>query len=74
MTAVLHGVNRDQLMGRHKSNHIQVAYVNDASSADEAMLAKATAFRELGIEVFLCGCDLPADGQHFSSQMAVPAK
>ncbi len=26
MNAVLHGVTRDQLMGRHKSNHIQVAY------------------------------------------------
>jgi len=29
----LHGVSRIQLMARHKSNHIQVAYGNDAVSA-----------------------------------------
>ena len=58
MNAVLHGVNRDQLMARHKSNHIQVAYGKDAYSAELAMLAKAVAFRELGIEVNLCGCDI----------------
>ncbi len=55
MNAVLHGVSRDQLMARHKSNHIQVAYGKDARSTDEAMLAKAVAFRDLGIEVYLCG-------------------
>jgi hypothetical protein len=55
MNAVLHGVTRDQLMGRHKSNHIQVAYGNDAQSADEALMAKAVAFRQLGIDVYLCG-------------------
>jgi hypothetical protein len=55
MNAVLHGVTRDQLMGRHRSNHIQVAYGNSAQSADEAMMAKAVAFRELGIEVYICG-------------------
>ncbi len=58
MNAVLHGVNRDQLMARHKSNHIQVAYGKDAYSAKLAMLAKAVTFRELGIEVNLCGCDI----------------
>ena len=58
MNAVLHGVNRDQLMARHKSNHIQVAYGKDDYSAELAMLAKAVAFRELGIEVNLCGCDI----------------
>ena len=55
MNAVLHGVTRDQLMGRHKSNHIQVAYGDSAHSADEALMAKAVAFRELGVEVFICG-------------------
>ena len=55
MSAVLHGVTRDQLMGRHKANHIQVAYGKDAASADSAMLAKAVAFGEMGIEVSLCG-------------------
>jgi hypothetical protein len=55
MNAVLHGVTRDQIMGRHKSNHMQVAYGDGAQSADEALMAKAVAFRELGIEVYLCG-------------------
>jgi hypothetical protein len=55
MNAVLHGVTRDQLMGRHKSNHIQVAYGDGAESADEALMAKAVALRELGVEVYLCG-------------------
>lgn len=55
MNAVLHGVSRDQLMGRHKSNHIQVAYGRDSKTAHEALMAKAVAFRELGIEVYLCG-------------------
>ena len=73
MNAVLHGVSRDQLMARHKSNHIQVAYGRDAGSADEAMLAKAVAFRELGIEVYLCGCELTADGARTGLHNAVPA-
>jgi hypothetical protein len=55
MNAVLHGVTRDQLMGRHKSNHIQVAYGDHAQSADAALMAKAVAFRELRVEVYLCG-------------------
>jgi hypothetical protein len=55
MSAVLHGVTRDQMMGRHKANHLQVAYGRHAASADTAMLAKAIAFRELGMEVSLCG-------------------
>jgi hypothetical protein len=55
MNAVLHGVTRDQLMGRHKSNHIQVAYCDGSASADEALMAKAVAFRELGIDVYFCG-------------------
>src|SRR5258707_7099262 len=62
MSAVLHGVSRDQLMGRHKANHIQVAYGNDADSADAALLSKAVAFRELGVEVFLCGREVHAGG------------
>jgi hypothetical protein len=55
MNAVLHGVTRDQMMARHKSNHLQVAYGKDAISADAAMMAKAVAFRELGMDVYLCG-------------------
>ena len=36
MHAVLHGVGRDQLMAKHKANHVQVAYAPDADAADRA--------------------------------------
>ena len=55
MHAVTYGVTRDQMMGRHKANHIQVAYGPDAAGADLALAVKASAFRALGIEVFICG-------------------
>ncbi len=55
MSAVLHGVSRDAMMARHKANHIQVAYAHDAASADEALLAKAACFAEMGMDVALCG-------------------
>jgi hypothetical protein len=44
MSAVLHGVTRDQLMARHKANHIQVAYAPSAEVADQAVAAKAALF------------------------------
>ena len=55
MHAVLHGVSRDQLMARHKANHVQVAYAPSGDLADQAVLAKAALFRELGVIVHLCG-------------------
>jgi len=55
MHAVLHGVSRDQMMARHKANHIQVAYAHSAAEADLAMYAKAALAAELGIETCLCG-------------------
>lgn len=55
MHAVLHGVSRDQLMARHKANHAQLVYADDAESADVALLAKAALFRRLGLHVHLCG-------------------
>jgi L-fucose isomerase-like protein len=55
MNAVLYGVSRDQFMGRHKANHIQVAYGPDAAGADLALAAKAAAFKALGIDVSICG-------------------
>ncbi|WP_176084032.1 fucose isomerase [Martelella sp. HB161492] len=55
MHGVIYGVSRDQLMARHKSNHIQVVYANDAESADLAMAAKAALAAELGMTVSLCG-------------------
>lgn len=55
MHAVLNGVDRDQMMARHRSNHIQVAYAPDAARATEVLAAKAAFMAELGIEVAICG-------------------
>ncbi|NYE96735.1 hypothetical protein FHU41_002985 [Psychromicrobium silvestre] len=55
MHAVLDGVSRDQLMARHKANHLQVAYTPDAQSADKALLAKAAMFTQLGVRVHIAG-------------------
>jgi len=55
MHAVLKGVSRDQLMARHKSNHIQVVYAPDALTADRALAVKAAMFAEMGLRVHLCG-------------------
>jgi hypothetical protein len=57
MHAVTYGVSRDQMMARHKANHIQVAYAPDAAAANRALAVKAAAFRELGMEVCICGSD-----------------
>ena len=55
MHAVTYGVSRDQMMAKHKSNHIQVAYANSEKDADNAMLAKAAMAEALGLEVAICG-------------------
>lgn len=55
MHGVLHGVSRDQLMAKHKANHINVVYAPDAESADRALAAKAAMLNAMGIQVFLCG-------------------
>jgi hypothetical protein len=55
MHAVLHGVGRDQLMAKHKANHVQVAYATDGTAADRALTAKAAFFDALGVRVHLCG-------------------
>jgi hypothetical protein len=58
MHAVLHGVTRDQMMARHKANHLNVAYAPAAGDADSALATKAALFNALGIHVHLCG-DVP---------------
>jgi hypothetical protein len=57
MHAVTYGITRDQMMARHKANHIQVAYAPDAERANLALAAKAATFREMGLEVSICGSD-----------------
>ena len=57
MHCVTYGVSRDQMMARHKANHIQVAYANSADEADLCMQTKAALAQKLGLKVFLCGTD-----------------
>lgn len=61
MHAVLRGVSRDQLMARHKSNHIQVVYAGDELMAHRACRIKAAAMNEFGIVTSFCG-DVRMDG------------
>ncbi len=55
MHAVLDGITRDQMMARHKSNHIQVVYAPSEKQAHRACRIKAAFLCELGLEVHLCG-------------------
>lgn len=55
MHAITHGVSRDQMMARHKSNHLNVAYAPSAEEADKALAAKAAMFIEMGLNVHICG-------------------
>ncbi len=55
MHVVLHGIDRDQFMARHKANHAQLVYAPDAETADRALSAKAAMFARLGVRVHLCG-------------------
>lgn len=57
MHAVTYGVSRDQLMAKHKANHIQVAYAPDEKKARQALAAKAACLAELGLEVNYCGVE-----------------
>jgi hypothetical protein len=61
MHAVTYGITRDQMMARHKANHIQVAYAQDARAADQCLFAKASMAAALGMQVQLCGTR--ADGR-----------
>ena len=55
MHAVLHGVSQNQLMARHRANHVNVAYAPSAEKADRALATKAAMLAELGITVHVCG-------------------
>jgi hypothetical protein len=55
MHGVLKGVSRDQMMARHKANHIQVVYATDEERAHQACRVKAAALATLGIQVHFCG-------------------
>lgn len=55
MHAALKGISRDQMMARHKANHIQVVYCPNEKQAHRACRIKAAAMAELGIAAHLCG-------------------
>jgi hypothetical protein len=55
MHGVTYGVSRDQMMARHKANHIHVVYARTAEDADRAMFTKAAMADALGIKVAICG-------------------
>jgi hypothetical protein len=55
MHAVLKGVTRDQMMARHKANHINVVYAPNGKQALRACRIKAAALAELGLDVHFCG-------------------
>ncbi len=55
MHTVFEGITRDQMMARHKSNHIQVAYALNRKEAHRACRLKALFLAALGIETHLCG-------------------
>lgn len=63
MHAVTYGIDREAMMARHKSNHIQVVYANSAKDADLALYTKAQLAANLGLEVAFCGTK--ADGSAF---------
>src|SRR5690606_18119854 len=55
MHGVLDGVSRDQMMAKHKANHIQVVYVDGDFDVRRAAEIKATTLQALGIKVNFCG-------------------
>jgi hypothetical protein len=55
MHAVFDGISRDQMMARHKANHIQVVYAPDEKKAHRACRIKAAMLAELGLKCHFCG-------------------
>ena len=55
MHVILNGITRDQMMSRHKANHVQVVYVPSEKEAQRALRIKAVTLATLGLEVHLCG-------------------
>ncbi len=55
VNAVFHGISRDSFMGRHRANHVSIAYAPTAEDAQKALAVKAAMLHELGVVVHLCG-------------------
>jgi hypothetical protein len=54
----LHGVSQNQMMARHRANHVNIAYAPSSEVANKALATKAAMFAELGVTVHLCGSAL----------------
>jgi hypothetical protein len=55
---ILHGVTQNQMMARHRANHVNIAYAPSSAVADKALATKAATLAELGVQVHLCGVTL----------------
>ena len=55
VNAILYGVSRNQFMGHHRANHIQVSYPGTAAQADRALAVKASMAHALGFKVNIVG-------------------
>src|SRR5580692_8274290 len=53
--AILHGISQNQMMARHRANHLNVAYAPSVEHVDKALATKAAMLAELGVQVHLCG-------------------
>ncbi len=65
MHAITYGITRDQMMAKHKSNHITVSYAPDTAKANEIMFAKAAMAHELGFKTNICGSYGVADSMEY---------
>lgn len=64
MHGVLKGISRNQMMAKHKANHIHVVYATSEGEAHKACRIKAAAFAELGIQTNFCG-DVDYEGSRY---------
>ena len=55
VNAVFHGITRDSFMGRHRANHVSIAYTPTEAEAKNAIAVKSAMLHELGVTVHLCG-------------------
>jgi hypothetical protein len=60
VNTILHGVTQNQMMARHRANHVNIAYAPSAEVADKALATKAAMLAELGVQVHLCGVSIGA--------------
>jgi L-fucose isomerase-like protein len=74
MHAITYGVTRDQMMAKHKSNHITVSYAPDAATANEIMFAKAAIAHELGFKANICGGYSLEDSMEYKVKQATSYK